>query len=140
MQNEPVRIRHPHALRPWQHVLEPLSGYLLLAKKLYEQPGQYSDAWNFGPNDDDIKPVEWISDYIVKQWQDKKAKWFVDNESPKKHEATYLKLDCSKVKAILNWKPTWNLETGLSKTIEWYQAYQDKKNMRDVTLRQITTY
>jgi CDP-glucose 4,6-dehydratase len=136
MQGKPICIRHPHALRPWQHVLEPLSGYLLLAQHLHENPLHYADAWNFGPNENDVKPVEWITDFIVNRWGDR-ASWYSEKEAEQRHEATYLKLDCSKAKAELNWKTRWNLEAGLCKTIEWYQAFQERKNMRDVTLGQI---
>jgi CDP-glucose 4,6-dehydratase len=139
MNHQSVCIRNPYALRPWQHVLEPLSGYLLLAKNLHEKPEQFAEGWNFGPNDDDIKPVEWIADYITKQWS-KQASWYIDKQSEKLHEATFLKLDCGKAKSILNWKPRWDLSMGLNKTIEWYQAYQDKQNMREVTLGQIKNY
>ena len=140
IENQPVPIRYPHALRPWQHVLEPLSGYLLLAQRLHEQPDLYMQAWNFGPSDDDVKPVEWISEYIVNHWHDKRASWYLDVDSVKQHEATYLKLDCSKAKSLLGWKPKWNLEIGLSQTIKWYEAYQNKKDMREVTLQQIADY
>lgn len=139
MENRSVCIRHPHALRPWQHVLEPLSGYLLLTKHLHEHPEQFADAWNFGPDEDDIKPVNWISDYITEQWGDN-ASWYLEDNKEKLHEATLLKLDCNKAKSILNWNPRWNLEAGLNKTIEWYKGFQAKKDIRDLSLEQIATF
>ncbi len=139
MDNKPVCIRNPHALRPWQHVLEPLSGYLQLAQLLYTDTEKYAEGWNFGPTDDDIKPVQWIAGFVVKHWGDK-ASWYLDQDPNKLHEATYLKLDCSKAHAQLDWQPQWNLEMGLVKTIEWYKAYQDKKDMHAVTVKQIEQF
>jgi CDP-glucose 4,6-dehydratase len=102
-QDKPVNIRNPHAIRPWQHVLEPLSGYLLLAQKLYEEGEAFCEGWNFGPDDEDAKPVSWIVDFLTKAWGEN-ASWKLDDvDHP--HEAHYLKLDCSKVKARLDWHP-----------------------------------
>lgn len=131
-------IRSPNAQRPWQHVLEPLSGYLLLAQRLYEQPMLFAEAWNFGPNEQDTKPVSWIADYVVRLLGGN-ASWILD-KNPQWHEAQHLKLDCSKVKSRLNWQPRWNLERGLKETVAWYQACQAGKNMRDITLAQIEAY
>ena len=91
---QPVSIRNPHSIRPWQHVLEPLSGYLLLAQNLYEEGPNFAEAWNFGPNDDDAKPVDWILDNLTKTWGEG-ASWTLDG-GDQPHEAHYLKLDCSK--------------------------------------------
>jgi CDP-glucose 4,6-dehydratase len=135
---ETTIIRHPHALRPWQHVLEPLSGYLLLAQKLHEHPLEFAEAWNFGPDDNDVKPVNWIADYVTNLWGDN-AHWILD-QNPQPHEATYLKLDCAKAKARLGWRPRWNLEKALQETVRWYQAYENKQAMQDVTLQQINHY
>lgn len=138
MSNKSILIRHPHALRPWQHVLEPLSGYLKLAERLYKSPVEYSEAWNFGPNEDDIKPVHWIADYITRTWHEQRN-WIKDtNQYP--HEATYLKLDCAKAKSRLQWQPRWSLEKGLHETVSWYQAYQTMENMKDKSLMQIKSF
>lgn len=133
-----VNIRNPHAIRPWQHVLEPLSGYLLLAQKLYEEGAAYAEGWNFGPNDRDAKPVQWIVEKLTQSWGEG-ASWALDSgEHP--HEAHYLKLDCSKAKARLNWHPRWHLDETLGKIVEWHRAYRDKNDIRDETLRQISAY
>lgn len=134
----PVAIRSPHALRPWQHVMEPLSGYLLLAERLYNDPSIYADAWNFGPNENDVQPVSWITNFIVGQW-DKPINWIVDGDNHL-HEATYLKLDCSKSRSLLGWQPRWDLEKGLRQTVDWYQAFFSKANMRDKTISQINDF
>lgn len=138
MQGKPVNIRNPHAIRPWQHVLEPLSGYLMLAQKLFENGAVYGEGWNFGPNDEDAKPVLWITDHIIKTWG-KGASWVLDGgDHP--HEAHYLKLDCSKAKARLGWFPKWQLKDALRAIIDWHRAYCDGKDMRDFTLGQIQEY
>jgi CDP-glucose 4,6-dehydratase len=134
----PVDIRSPHAIRPWQHVLEPLSGYLLLAQKLYEDGTAYAEGWNFGPNDEDAKPVQWIVDKLTLSWGEG-ASWVLDSgDHP--HEAHYLKLDCSKAKMRLDWHPRWNLEDALRAIIDWHRAHRDGEDMREVTLRQIQQY
>lgn len=137
--NEPVIIRNPHAIRPWQHVLEPLSGYLLLAQKLCERPEQFSQGWNFGSVDEDAKPVSWIVEKILKHWD--RATWQLHpeaNEQP--HEAHYLKLDSSKAKAYLNWQPNWRLQEALEKTIEWHQNWLKSEDMQLFSLSQIKAY
>lgn len=135
---KPVQIRNPHAIRPWQHVLEPLSGYLLLAQKLYECGPEYGEGWNFGPKDDDTKPVEWIVRRICEQWGDK-ARYTVDAGSHP-HEANYLKLDCSKASMKLDWHPRWPLERTIDGIIEWTRAYSEQQDLRAICLQQITTY
>jgi CDP-glucose 4,6-dehydratase len=137
-EDRPVNIRNPHAIRPWQHVLEPLSGYLLLAQKLYQEGTTYAEGWNFGPNDEDAKPVQWIVERLTKSWGEG-ASWVLDG-GMHPHEAHYLKLDCSKAKARLDWHPKWHLDETLDKIVEWNRAYRDKKDMRDVTLGQIDAY
>ncbi len=137
-QSKPVHIRNPHAIRPWQHVLEPLSGYLILAQKLYEEGAVYGEGWNFGPHDQDAKPVQWIVAQLTAHWG-KGASWTLDGgDHP--HEAHYLKLDCSKAQARLNWQPRWHLDETLSKIVEWHQAHHNAANMRDVSLCQIAQY
>ena len=133
-----VNIRNPHAIRPWQHVLEPLSGYLLLAQKLYQEGTAYADGWNFGPSDEDAKPVQWIVEKLTKSWGEG-ANWKLDGgEHP--HEAHYLKLDCSKARARLDWHPRWHLDETLDKIVDWNRAYRDGADMRDVTMSQIKAY
>lgn len=138
IKNEPIKLRNPQSTRPWQHVLEPLSGYLLLAERLYEQPSLFAEAWNFGPDERDIQPVRWIAEYLVQQWGDQ-AEW-MHEQSDSLHEAKILSLDCSKAKTQLKWQPRWNLELSLKNTVEWYQAYQMKKNLRELTLEQIERF
>jgi len=138
LHDETIIIRNPNAIRPWQHVLEPLSGYLLLAQRLYEDGINSAEGWNFGPNDNDAKPVEWIVKKMCAEWGSH-ARYEVD-KGVHPHEAHYLKLDCSKAKAKLNWQPCWNLEQTIEKIMEWVHAYQEKATMRDVCLRQIHEY
>lgn len=137
-QGKPVNIRNPHAIRPWQHVLEPLSGYLVLAQKLYEEGAAYAEGWNFGPNEEDAKPVQWIVEKLTKAWGEG-ASWAMDGgDHP--HEAHYLKLDCSKAKARLDWHPKWHLDETLEKIVKWHRDYQQSKNMNAATLEQIDIY
>jgi len=138
MAGDDVVIRNPKAIRPWQHVLEPLSGYLTLAQKLHKDGAMYAQAWNFGPNDNDARPVQWIAEELTKQWGHK-AKWKTDdNDHP--HEANYLKLDCSKAKTYLDWQPRWQLHETLAEIIEWYRGYLENQNLRELSLSQIKKY
>ena len=136
--NKPVVIRSPHAIRPWQHVLEPLSGYLLLAQKLYEDGVTYAEGWNFGPNDEDAKPVQWIVEHLTQQWGEG-ASWRLDGGNHP-HEAHYLKLDCSKAKMRLHWQPRWHLAHTLEMIVAWQRAWLAKQDMRRFTLQQIEQY
>ena len=137
-EGRPVNIRNPHAIRPWQYVLEPLSGYLVLAQKLYEEGASYAEGWNFGPNDEDAKSVQWIVEKLTQAWGEG-ASWALDGgEHP--HEAHYLKLDCSKAKMRLDWHPHWHLEDALGAIIEWHRAHRDGKDMHELTLHQINAY
>jgi len=138
VQGKPVHIRNPNAIRPWQHVLEPLSGYLILAQKLYEGGAEFSEGWNFGPNDEDAKPVSWIADRLTRTWGEG-ASWVLDGGTHP-HEAHYLKLDCSKAKARLGWQPRWQLEKTLEAIVDWHHAHRAGKNMRETTLGQIAAY
>jgi CDP-glucose 4,6-dehydratase len=135
---ESIIIRSPYAIRPWQHVLEPLAGYLILAKNLFENGVEFADAWNFGPEDTDAKNVQFIIEKICKLWGHG-ASSEIDNKS-QLHEAHYLKLDCSKAKAKLNWFPKWNIERALISIVEWNKAFINKDNMFDVTNQQIADY
>jgi len=134
---ETLKIRSPNAIRPWQHVLEPLSGYLLLAEKLYTEGSAFAEAWNFGPSEEDAKSVGWIVKQLCVQIPD--TRWETEN-SKQPHEAGLLKLDSSKAKSKLGWTPRWNLETALSKTIEWHQAWHKREDMSAVTSEQIQAY
>lgn len=132
---EEVVIRRPEAVRPWQHVLEPLSGYLLLAERLAH--GEAAEGWNFGPAEQDARPVKWIVERMAERWGDN-ASWRVERTGP--HEATMLKLDCSKARNRLQWRPRLDLETTIDWLIDWYKAQRDGADMRAVTLDQISTY
>jgi CDP-glucose 4,6-dehydratase len=135
--NEPVVIRNPKATRPWQHVLEPLSGYLILAQKLYKNQEEYAEGWNFGPNEQDVKPVDWILDKMIAKWLS--SSWKLDtNSNP--HEAGFLKLDISKAKLKLGWKPIWGLAYTLEKIIIWHQAWLNKEGIQAVCLAEIEEY
>lgn len=135
---QPVTIRNPHSTRPWQHVLEPLSGYLALAERLHEEGQVWAEGWNFGPHDDDAKPVQWIAERMVEAWgQD--ASWCLDGgQHP--HEANYLKLDISKAKARLGWQPRWELSTALTQIVTWHQQWMAGKDVREACLAQIQQF
>jgi CDP-glucose 4,6-dehydratase len=133
-----VKIRNPHALRPWQHVLEPLRGYLTLAERLYEQGPNYAEGWNFGPNEEDAKSVKWIVQQLASMWG-KTAKWELDlGDQP--HEATYLKLDTSKARSQLGWYPALQLDGALKLTVNWYKQWSACADIRKLTLDQIKAY
>ena len=132
-----LAIRSPLATRPWQHVLEPLAGYLLLAENLYTQGAEFAEGWNFGPDDNDAKPVGWIVEALCRQTPD--ARWQCDT-APQPHEANTLKLDSSKAKSRLGWKPRWNLPDALDRTLEWHRAWRAGDDMAAVSLRQIQAY
>ena len=134
---EMLRIRSPKAIRPWQHVLEPLSGYLKLAECLYTKGGAYSEGWNFGPADEDARTVSWVVERLVAASPG--ATWECD-PGPQPHEAHYLKLDSGKAHARLGWKPRWRLETALEKTLEWRTAWRQGKEMASVSRAQIAEY
>jgi CDP-glucose 4,6-dehydratase len=135
--SEPVVIRNPKATRPWQHVLEPLSGYLILAEKLYKNQKEYAEGWNFGPNENDVKPVDWILDKMISKWPG--SSWELDkNISP--HEVDFLKLNITKAKLRLNWNPTWNLNQTLEKIVYWHKAWLNKEDMQAACLSEIEEY
>lgn len=131
-------IRNPHATRPWQHVLEPLSGYLVLAQALYQEGAKFNGGWNFGPRDDDAQPVQDVVNLLVKNWG-RNASWTQDlSEQP--HEAHSLKLDCSKARQYLHWAPKWNLEQAIKNITHWHFNYQRQVNMHEFSLAQIASY
>lgn len=133
-EGRPVRCRYPTALRPWQHVLEPVSGYLALAEALFEQEDGVAEAWNFGPSEDDAQPVGWILDRLTELYGG--PGWVRDGDHHP-HEAGLLKLDSSKARQHLRWRPTWRLDRALSETAGWHRAWRDGRDMREVTLAQI---
>lgn len=137
-QGKPVRIRNPNAVRPWQHVLEPLRGYLALAERLHEQGPAYGEGWNFGPHDEDVRPVGWIVQRMAEMWGSE-ARWQIDSgEHP--HEAAYLKLDISKARSRLGWRPALTLDDALKLIVDWARRRQGGADIRQLTLEQIDTY
>jgi len=134
---EILKIRSPKSTRPWQHVLEPLSGYLRLAEYLFMEGEAFAEGWNFGPKDEDARPVSWIVKRLAEMQQD--IKWQCDL-TPQPHEAHYLKLDSSKAKIRLGWQARWRLQTALQKTLEWHQAWRNGEDMQEFTLSQVSQY
>ncbi len=130
--NNPIEVRNPKAVRPWQHVLDPLSGYMLLAQKGYE------GAWNFGPDKKDVKTVEWLTKKLCDLWGKGASCQLDQNQHP--HEAHYLELDSKKAREKLVWKPKWNIEQSLDKIVEWTKAYMAKEDMRRICMQQIEEY
>lgn len=130
-------IRSPDAIRPWQHVLEPLAGYLLLAEQLFKQGEIFAQGWNFGPSDEDARTVAWIVDKLMATVPN--SNWQIDHK-PQLHEANYLKLDSSKAKMQLGWHPHWNLEVALQKIINWHQYWRNEGDMHQFSLMQIAEY
>ena len=136
-----VKIRNPNATRPWQHVLDPLNGYLVLAEKLYTKGSAFAEAFNFGPDEEGAKPVQWVVEQLIQNWGDG-ASWYLDVDTHP-HEAHYLKLDCSKARLVLGWQPNWNLNQALQAIIVWhktYSAHQSSTAMRSLCLQQIKEY
>jgi len=131
--NKSVIIRNPKATRPWQHVLEPLSGYLILAQKLYKNQEIYAEGWNFGPKEDDVKSVDWILDKMISKWPN--SSWELD-DACNPHEAKFLKLDISK----LDWSPVWELSHTLEKIIAWHRAWLNQEDMQTVSFSEIKEY
>jgi CDP-glucose 4,6-dehydratase len=137
LSGEPLRVRNPEAIRPWQHVLNPLSGYLRLAQALWESP-DYASAWNFGPADEDARPVAWIVSRLSEQWA---GDLHVSQDpGPHPHEARYLKLDSSRARAHLGWRPTWGLADGLEAVVDWYLSLREDEDIRAVTCEQIRAF
>jgi CDP-glucose 4,6-dehydratase len=135
---KPVSIRRPNAIRPWQYVLEPLYGYIMLAERLLAGDGRFDLAYNFGPSDEDAWPVERIANRLVEMWGDG-ATWKRDPD-PGAHEANYLRLDASRARLELGWQPRLNIETALEWTMAWYSAWNRGENMAEFTTRQIAEY
>ncbi|MEM7339177.1 MAG: CDP-glucose 4,6-dehydratase [Actinomycetota bacterium] len=131
---EEVVIRRPEAVRPWQHVLEPLAGYLLLAERLAGGGAGFADGWNFGPSDDDTRPVDWIVDRMSRHWKGE-VSWRIERDGP--HEATLLRLDSSKARQQLGWRPQLRLDTAIDWIVEWYSRFYQGESARDLTVNQI---
>jgi CDP-glucose 4,6-dehydratase len=135
---KPVVIRNPNSIRPWQLVLEPLVGYLSLARRLVDDGQSFAEAFNFGPRESDAQPVEWIVNHLVQSWGSN-ARWeLASGEHP--HEAYYLKLDASKARAKLNWTPRTDLATALSWIVDWYKAYSRGEDVRAISQSQIKAF
>lgn len=135
--NETVNVRNPDATRPWQHVLEPVAGYIALAEHLATQGRPFADAWNFGPADTDARPVRWILEKIAELRPG--FVWNVE-QAEAVHEANYLKLDSSRARALLGWTPCWSLETALEKTSAWHDAWLAGSDMQSFSRQQIVEY
>lgn len=136
---EKIIVRNPDSTRPWQHVLEPLAGYMMLAESLYKSPKDFSEGWNFGPKEKDARTVADIMKAFCKFWGGD-AGYEIQRDPNAPHEAGFLKLDSSKAKKLLLWEPKWNSEIAVKKTVEWYRAYTDKENMSKITSAQIESY
>lgn len=135
---QPIHVRNPQAIRPWQHVLEPLAGYLLLARMLYEDGSAFAEGWNLGPGEEDVWSVSRLVERLVTLWGDGPGWERDDGDHP--HEAQCLKLDCAKARTRLGWAPRWSLDRGLRATIDWYRAYASGADMRAMTLAQIAQF
>ena len=135
---QPLRVRNPNAIRPWQHVLEPLGGYLQLAEALYQAPERFSEGWNFGPADDEARPVSWVADSFARSWG-QNARWQAD-PGPHPHEAHYLKLDCSKARASLAFRPRLRLERTLEWVTSWYRDFASGGDPAELCLSQIDAF
>ncbi len=136
---EKLIIRNPHAIRPWQHVLEPLQGYLLLCQKLYEEGPLFSESFNFGPEEKDSKDVEWIACHIVKVWGEGAA-YEVRANASSLHEAHFLKLDCTKANKRLGWHAKSDIHVALEKICAWHKAYLKNEDMHQYSLNDISMY
>ena len=130
-------IRNPNSVRPWQHVMEALGGYLLIAERLLEGRDDFASAWNFGPSEDDAKPVAWIVDRMLDMWG---ADGWDRPNGAQPHEATLLKLDCSKARAALGWRPRFSLEKALEKVVEWHKSVASGEDARELSFRQLEQY
>jgi CDP-glucose 4,6-dehydratase len=131
LQKQPVIIRNPYQIRPWQYVLDALNGYLMLAERLYDNGTAFAESWNIGPYESDIRPVGWIVEYLLSLWGEN-ATWERDR-TQQFHEAKSLSLDCSKARTKLNWQPKLSLEETLDRVVEWTKSYQAGDDMHRVT-------
>lgn len=138
LKDEILEIRNPSAIRPWQHVLEPLCGYLILAEKLFLKEGDAAGAWNFGPRDEDTKSVKWVVENLSAKWGAATNSKLPLGHQP--HEANFLKLDISKARLKLGWQPKWSLDTALNKIVDWQQSWCNHEDMRAKCITQIDEY
>ena len=136
LENRSIKIRNPDAIRPWQFVLEPLYGYMILIEKLFSEPTNYIGAWNFGPLESDHKSVSWIAKFLQKWWNFK-----IESEKENTfREVNFLKLDCSKVMSQLGWSNNFSIETSLKWISDWYKNFQSGSNLKEFTINQIKEY
>ena len=135
-----VSIRNPYAIRPWQYVLEPLQGYLILCQKLYEQGFEFAESFNFGPNENEAKSVEWVAKEITKSWTDTEFSYEIEDAKNIVHEAQFLKLNSTKANEKLNWFSKLHTEEAIKKITDWHKSHLDKKDMRTFSLSQINEY
>jgi len=133
-----LMVRNPKAIRPWQHVLEPLAGYLLLCQELTKTPKQFACSWNFGPKEMEVRPVSFVADALAELWEND-ASWHFD-KSNNPHETQCLTLDCHKANTLLKWDPIWCINRTLRETVDWYKVWNNGDNMYDYSLRQIKEY
>ncbi|WP_417897206.1 CDP-glucose 4,6-dehydratase [Bacillus haimaensis] len=138
LKGEEVKVRNPLAVRPWQHVLEPLNGYMILGEKLYLNGQIYGDAWNFGPCEENSKSVEWVVKNLIAKW-DRHASYEIEQGSYS-HETKILRLDSSKAIQGLGWRPRWNIDEAITRIIEWTLAYREGKDLNAICLEQINEY
>jgi CDP-glucose 4,6-dehydratase len=131
-------VRYPNAVRPWQHVLDPLCGYLMLGQRLYNNGYRFSGGWNFGPDKKDARTVRWVIERFMKTWETN-ISWIYD-KSDNFYEARHLQLDCSKAQKVLGWLPKWRLPVAIKKAVDWYKAYSYGYDMFNLTLDQIDSY
>ena len=137
-ERRPAIIRNPCAIRPWQHVLEPLSGYMILAERLFDTGQTFAEGWNFGPNEEDARSVQWVVEQLAATWGED-ASWQLD-DAQHPHEANYLKLDISKAKSLLCWKPQWNIMQALEKIVVWHRTWNEGGDVKRACLNQIEEY
>jgi len=135
---QPIMIRNPLATRPWQHVLDPLFGYLLLAANLYIKPSDYSGSWNFGPDDESFRTVRDLAEQIISYWGEGKLNKIAQDNAP--HEANMLHLNCDKAKRFLGWHPQWDFRRGVLETVKWYKEYNEGKDGLSASTQQMESY
>ncbi|WP_159886802.1 CDP-glucose 4,6-dehydratase [Paenibacillus puerhi] len=139
MNGQNLELRYPEAIRPWQHVLEPLHGYMQLVERLVDGGQEYAEAWNFGPGEDDMRTVEWMARHFCEAWGDD-ASYRILKKRPTLHENTLLRLDCSKAMSRLGWRPRWNADQAIIKVVEWTKLYLQREEPLEICLRQIDQY
>jgi len=138
--NLPVQVRNPYATRPWQHVLEPLSGYLKVASCLYKEPKLYESSWNFGPDSSSVQRVEQVVNEIIDAWGSGAKEVTSQHGANKLYEAGLLRLNCEKAHQLLQWRPQWDFETGIRHTVEWYKGVHEGQDAAEITRRQLEIY